>query len=85
MTPSPLSAAGRARRAELDAASGAAHAVMKEHQAVCYACRPGSDFAKRACPRGWELAKAAHDAAMAYRAFLRDGRQVNDDLQGRLW
>lgn len=79
------SAVDKIKAAELAAASAAAQDAMKEHEAVCWNCRPGSDWHKRACPRGWELAKTAHAAALAHRNQLRNGRQVNDDLQGRLW
>ncbi len=83
-TPKP-SAADRENRARLLGAQKAAVTAVEEHAAICWQCRTGRDWHKRACDRGWELAKAAHAAMMAVRAAHIQAAGDATTEQGTLW
>ncbi len=85
MAPQPLSAADKEKRALLIGAQQAAVTAVEEHGTVCFQCRPGRDWHKRACDRGWELAKTAHAAMMAVRAAHVQAAGDAVEEQGTLW
>lgn len=65
----------------------AARAAEKfsEHRKVCYACRPGEDFPKRACERGWNLVKEATRAANTLSVAQGNSAGATMQGQGQLW
>lgn len=70
---------------ELATTEATTRQALDEHQAACYACRPGKDFTKRACDRGYALFKTYWAAAAEHRGWKHGSGLGAADEQLTLW
>lgn len=79
------SATDAIKAAQLTAVADAAKVPLDEHQAACYQCRPGKDFHKRACDRGYTLYQAWWAAEATRRGATHRSGLDEAERQGTLW
>lgn len=77
-----LSAIDKDKRRTLISLESRAAMALKAHRKICGDCHPEDTWPRRACAKGWELAKASHRAANNLSVF--QAGVPDDQLQGQM-